>query len=156
MRTLWNRFRDWIDRERLTAELEEELQSHRRMLQRDQQPGDRRRFGNATRIVEEARDVWSIAWLDVLGRDLRYAFRTLRRSPAFTTVVVITLALGIGANTAIFSVWQRVLFPDLPYRDPEQLVVVSQRNTASGEIDKVTAGDFAEWKARSRLVEGWG
>jgi putative ABC transport system permease protein len=150
MRELWNRLQDWLRRDRLTSELDEELRFHRRMLD------DPRRLGNATRIIEDARDIWSIRWLDVLAQDLRYALRVLRRSPGFTAVVVLTLALGIGANTAIFSVWTAVLLPELPYRDADRLVAVSQLNSALGQPDKVTAGDFTDWKARSRSFDGWG
>jgi len=85
----------------------------------------RRRFGNRTWLAEEARRMSGIGWLDVLGQDLRFALRTFRRAPGFTAVAVVTLALGIGANTAIFSAVDALLLRPLPFREPGRLMSVS-------------------------------
>jgi predicted permease len=83
-----------------------------------------RSFGSVTQTAEHHRDARSFVWVDHLGQDLRYGFRALRRSPAFAASAVLSLALGIGANTAIFSVLDAVMFRSLPVVDPERLVVI--------------------------------
>ena len=86
----------------------------------------RRRFGNYGMQKERARDANLISWLDTLAKDVRYAARTLRASPAYTGVAILSLALGIGANTAIFSLMDAVVLRSLPVRHPEELVRVKE------------------------------
>jgi hypothetical protein len=97
---------------------------------------------------EECRDMRRLNLIDDLGRDLRYAGRTLRREPAFTLVVIATLALGIGASTAIFSVCNAVLLKRLPYPQPERLVMIWEqgRNSPSS---RVSAANFVDWRDQS-------
>src|SRR5260370_17914394 len=90
------------------------------------QAAARRKFGNATLIREEIYGMNTIAFLDTLARDVRYGLRTLRRNPMFTAVALLTLAIGIGANTAVFSVVNSVLLKPLPYPKSEELVGVCQ------------------------------
>ena len=86
--------------------------------------------------------------------DLRFAFRSFRRRPAYAVMVVVILALGIGANTAMFSVVDAVLLRGLPYRDVDSLVVVFADGTARGQGPRLTttAGDFLDWRGRLQFV----
>ena len=125
----------------------------------------RRMFGNPTRKKEEARDVDMLAWLDSLVRDMRYAFRALAASPAFTIVAVLSLALGIGANTAIFSLTDALVLKSLPVQRPEQLLEVNMGQPDEDALtnpiweqirDNVTAfsGVFAYSDAQFNLAPG--
>ena len=84
----------------------------------------RRQFGNVTLIKERSREVWGWTWIETLLQDLRYALRTMRRNPGFAAVAVLSLALGTGANTAIFSLLDTILLRSLPVRNPGELVFV--------------------------------
>src|SRR5438093_8556662 len=92
--------------------------------------------------------------MNALVKDLRYAARALRKSPGFTVVAVLTLGLGIGANTAIFSVLDAALIRHLPYRDPDRLVLVLETDEGHG-IPRMGSAppDFREWRERNRVFE---
>lgn len=129
MREWLSRLRDWFRRDQLDAELEEELRFHREQLEREASGSGagaeeavfaaRRRLGNVARAQEDARERWSWPWLDQAQQDVRYAVRSLRRTPGFTTAVILTLALGLGANAAMFGVIDvLILRPPAYLRDP--------------------------------------
>jgi predicted permease len=124
----------WRKRE---TELEKEIQHHLQMAAnergergasaRDAQAGARREFGNVGLVKDVTRDAWGWRWLENLYEDLRYGFRTLGKSKGFAAVAILTLAVGIGANTAIFSLIDAALLRAIPVRDASQLVVAQWR-----------------------------
>src|SRR5215472_10260750 len=125
VRMLWKRRQ--LDRD-LRDEMAFHLAMREQKLQaiagRDARYAAHRAFGNRMGIEEEARMLWTFRWLEHLQQDLRYALRSLRKSPVLTTVVVLSLALGIGANTAIFSLTDSVILRMLPVQKPQELALV--------------------------------
>ncbi len=147
-------------RQRLDAEARVEMEAHvdllaERYVRAGMTPGDardaaRRQFGSATLVREDLYEMNGIGWLDGLIRDLRYACRQLRRAPGFTVAVILTLTLGIGASTAIFSVCDAVLFKALPYADPDRIVMLWEQRRHSDTLEFVTPGNFVDWREQSQ------
>jgi predicted permease len=120
----WNRLRMRMQRSKLDRDLDEELQFH--LAMKGHEPDGVRPFGNRLHWHEESRDEWGWPWIESLLQDVRYALRTLARSPGFAAVALASLALGVGANTAIFSLTDAVLWKMLPVKDPERLVFLDR------------------------------
>src|SRR5262249_45206150 len=149
---------------RADAELHQELESHLQLhidegvargLTRD---AARREawlaLGGVDQTKERYRDRRGLPIVEHLARDVRFAVRTLRRSSGFTSVAVLTLALGIGANTAIFSVVNAVLLRPLPFPYADRLALVWATNTKSGNTEDVASfPDFEDWRAESRRFQ---
>jgi putative ABC transport system permease protein len=114
-----------------------------------------RKFGNAVRVKEETRDVWSFNWLEQLWQDTRFGIRMLVGNPGFAAVAVLSLALGIGVNSTIFSVVSTMLLRKPPVKDPDGLMVLSSKNVgAVGAGDEasrspVSPPDFLDWRAQA-------
>ena len=113
-----------------------------------------RKFGNLTRVKEDTREVWSIVWLEQLFEDVRFGLRMLRKSPGCTAVAVFTLALGIGANTYIFSVVDALLFRPLEFPDPIRLVALWERVPSAGvDRNEVAPANFLDWKRQNHVFD---
>jgi predicted permease len=156
MREWLSRLSDWLRRDRLDRELAEELRFHQEQLEREARAQGserqeaayvaRQRIGNVTGHREAARERWSWPWLDHLQKDLRYALRGLRRSPGFTTTVILTLALGLGANSAMFNVVDRLMFRPLAYlRDPGTVHRVYWQRQVQGTTRTTMSTQYARY-----------
>jgi putative ABC transport system permease protein len=154
------RVRSLLRRNIAEVELDDELRFHRQqeldkyvrtgMANTEALRRVRLHFGGVEQVKEECRDVWGVRVLETLVQDLRYGWRVLRKSPGFTAVALLTLALGIGANTAIFSVLYGILLRPLPYKDAARLVVLSETTPKVGMVS-VSYPDFVDWRAQNSV-----
>ncbi|MBO0721539.1 MAG: ABC transporter permease [Blastocatellia bacterium] len=162
LRVLIQRLRGLLLKRRLEQELEEEIRSHLDLQIEDNQrqgmsPDEAqsvalRKFGGVEQIKEVYRDHRGLPLVETIFQDLRYGMRMLLSHKSFTVVAVLTLALGIGANTAIFGVVNAVLLRSLPFKEPERLVMVWNRGSEviGGDRSSLAVADLLDWRAQSR------
>jgi len=171
LHALWQRVKFLAKRKQLDRELDDELAFHLAKREEANRAAGmdapeasyaaRRRMGNVNRLKEISRRLWTFAPLETLWQDVHYGVRTLRKNPGPTVVAVLTLALGVGANTALFSVVKAVLLNSLPYRQPDRLVALARGDSQTPLPTNVSYGEVEDWKARTRslqeiaLYRGW-
>jgi putative ABC transport system permease protein len=152
-----------LRRRRFDADLDEEMRLHREMreqelIERGLSPKEahyaaQRRFGNDLVPREESHEMWGWTWLENSLHDVRYAWRTLVKNPGFAAIAVLTLGLGIGANTAIFTFVDASLLEPLPYPDAGKIVFIAERPPHRSDLVNVHPFNFLEWQARARSFD---
>jgi putative ABC transport system permease protein len=154
---------NWRQIKKRDADLERELRSDLELEEEEQREGGiseqearyaaMRAFGNPALIREQTLAVWSWNWLESLARDLNFSLRTLRRTPGFTVIAILVMALGIGANVALFTVVRGVLLKPLPFHDPDRLMMLYEAGLHEDDtpgFNAVSGGMYAEWKEQNR------
>ncbi|HYP14178.1 MAG TPA: ABC transporter permease [Bryobacteraceae bacterium] len=160
LRSIWNRLLALTRKQQLDRELEQEVLAHLEAMECNgiangltpeaARAAAYRKFGGIEAMKEDHRDRRSFTWLEALLRDVRYGLMALRREPGFASVVIGVLALGIGANVAMFSVLDAVLLRPLPFPQPDRIVRVWDA-PRPGVVNATTTPDFLEWQAASRF-----
>jgi hypothetical protein len=160
---VWRRIRMLVRREKFGRELEEEMQLHREMKEKDliakgveteeARYAASRACGNATVLRERGREVWGWRWLEDLLQDMRFGLRMLRKNAGFTITCVISLALGIGATTAVFSIIRAVLLNPYPYAAAERIAWVTTEDRAGNQRRISVTGSQLQLLRKARSVE---
>src|SRR5215475_2436365 len=159
---LWRRLLFYLRRDRFDCELDEEMRFHLEMKAEENlaagiSPEEaryaaRRQFGNQTLLLEVSRDMWAVRSIETIFQDLRYGLRTLGKQPGFALTAILTLGLGVGANTAIFSVINNVLLKPLPYPEPNR-IVQAMRRYPQGMSEAVAATKFLFLRRENQTLE---
>jgi predicted permease len=151
-------------RKRMLEDLDRDIQEHieretqdnidRGMSAEEARYAALRKFGNVRRVKEDTWEVWNMAWLEQLWQDVRFGLRMLLRNPGFSLVAALTLALGIGANTYIFSVVDALVFRPLAFAHPNRLVALWERVPRQGnERGELSPSDFLDWQAQNHVFD---
>lgn len=160
LRAFW---RNIFKRQHANEDLDEEIRGYLEMtaaekVLRNMAPEEalrqaRRELGGVEQVKQSVRDIRAGASMDIVTQDVRYAFRTLSRNLAFSSVVVLTLALGIGANTAIFTIVNGVLLKPLPYPEPDRVLMLWESSHADRNLETVAPANFYDWREQSHSFE---
>jgi putative ABC transport system permease protein len=164
LRNIWSRFRSLGQRRAMKSEIDEELRFHlEQRIAENVAAGmppekaareARKRFGNLQNVREECRETHGVSFGEQTLQDVRFGLRTLRKNPGFTAIAVLTLALGIGANTAIFTFVNSILLQPLPYQNAARLVRIGSVNPKLGVSDsRSSAPNIVDWRERSTHFE---
>src|SRR4029079_995236 len=161
----WNRLLTLLRPGRSARDIDDEVAFHLAMRQAELERAGlapeiarrtaARQFGNVTALKEQTREMWTFPSFESLVRDIRYAFRTLRRAPGFAVVAVLVLAIGIGATTAMFSLVDAMLVRGLPYPQADRLVVLIGNVQRAGGVERRgnSYPDYVDWRARATSFE---
>ncbi len=151
---LWRKLTFFLRRNHYQRELREEMELHLALKREELNNDDaaRRRFGNSTLIVEDSRDAWGWRWLDNATQDLSYGFRQLRRNPGIACIAILTLALGIGVNSAIFSIFNSILLRPMAVPNPDQIAVLGLEQKKSALQTNFSYPDFEDIRRQSGEV----
>jgi len=158
------RIQTWFGRKSKEEDLDEEVQSHLRMAAKEHveygesneqaRTAALREFGNVGLVKDAARDMWGWRWLETLRQDVRFAARMLRRSPGFTAVAVLSLALGIGANTGVFSLINTLMLRLLPVRDPASLVELLHQYPGEPRMNGYSWQSYEHFRDHNHVFSG--
>ena len=155
MTELWRKLAGFLRRRNVEADLREEIETHLSMKAAAVgTDAARRQFGNVTRIVEESSEAWGWPWLEGAARDVRYGLRMIRRRIGFSTAVIVTIAVGIGATSAMFSLVNAVLLQPLPYPAPERLVSLHETRLSADQLrSRVAPARLEDWQRLTQAFE---
>jgi len=163
LRVFRQRVRSLFRGAQVDSELANELQVHLEQLTKENiasgmEPGDARMaacraLGGIAQIEEQCRDQRRVSWLTEMAKDIRYAWRMLRKSPGFTALAVITLAFGVGASVAVYTLAEAMVFRSLPFPAPDRLVAIYSVHVLRGESESIGQEDFRDWQAANTVFE---